>query len=114
LLVEDEGRVRELAREILAAAGYAVIEAGEPEAALRAGREHRGTIHLLITDLVMPKMRGQELAQRLGPGRPAMKVLFMSGHTPIYHGFPVQDAPFLQKPFTPDDLLRKVRELLDG
>jgi len=117
LLVEDEERVRRLARTILAGHGYSVLEASNGVEALRIGERHGSAIHLLVTDVVMPEMSGRELAGRLIARHPDMKVLFMSGYTDdtiLRHGVLEAGIPFLQKPFTPSTLARKVREMLDA
>jgi len=116
LLVEDEESVRNLVRDTLRGKGYKVLDAPSAAAARRLGREYTGKIHLLITDVVMPKEGGRDLAESLAPQRPAMKVLFMSGYTDraaIYSGLLASASAFIQKPFTPSELLRKVRELLE-
>jgi len=114
LLVEDEDPVRELAREILEGRGYRILEARDGSQALRIAEEHRGPIALLLTDVVMPGMTGPELARRLGAGRADLKVLFVSGYTDRGFAVPGPAASlFLQKPFTPDALAGKVREVLD-
>ena len=116
LLVEDEGDLRALAREILETQGYTVLAAGDPEEALRLIAGFGGRIHLLLTDVVMPKMSGRELASRLAPARPDMKVLYMSGYTDdaiIHHGVLDPGFAFLSKPFTPGALASKVREVLE-
>jgi PAS domain S-box-containing protein len=113
LLVEDEEALRTLTRDLLEASGYAVLEAELPEAAMEIAREHRGTIHLLLTDMVMPGLSGRDLAARLAATRPNMKVVFMSGYTGFSHSGPADvETPWLAKPFTRDTLLRKVRETL--
>ncbi|MEN3335653.1 MAG: two-component system, cell cycle sensor histidine kinase and response regulator CckA [Blastocatellia bacterium] len=115
LLVEDEEVVRNLTRQVLEMNGYTVLESGNPDEALRIAERCRETIHLMITDVVMPGMSGRMLALRLASSRPATKVLYISGYTDdaiVHHGILDSDIPFLQKPFTPDGLLRKVRELL--
>src|SRR3989454_2815827 len=115
LLVEDDRAVRVLARSTLQAHGYTVLEAHHGKHALQVYEQHAGPIHLLVTDVVMPEMSGRELADRLKPSRPNMKVLFMSGYTDkaiVHHGELDPGAAFLQKPFTPDALARKVREVL--
>jgi len=115
LLVEDEGAVRELARDILEANGYAVLEARHGDEALAICERHSEAIHLMLTDVVMPGMNGRELAERLARLRPETKVLYMSGYTDnaiVLHGVLNGRAVFLQKPFTPDALARKVREVL--
>lgn len=117
LLVEDEKPLRELAHEILRGNGYKVLEAPSPEEALLIGERHAGSIDLLLTDVVMPKMSGREVAKRLKPLRPTMKVLYMSGYTDDVlgqHGVLAPDTAYLQKPFTPDALARGVREVLDS
>jgi two-component system cell cycle sensor histidine kinase/response regulator CckA len=117
LLVEDEEAVRLLARECLEANGYRVLEARHGAEAIELARTFDGPIHLLFTDVLMPGMTGGELAQQLAGIRPGLPALFASGYTP--NGAPQSDlfAPgvnFLQKPFSPAELLRRVRELLDG
>ena len=117
LLVEDEDGVRELAREVLQGHGYTVIEARDGESALRIV-EHRGErLHLLLTDVVMPKMGGRELVRRLIIPHPDVKVLYMSGYPDGAlgeHGVLEPGAILLQKPFTPRGLADKVRQVLDG
>jgi len=117
LVVEDEQMVRELVREILSRQGYDVLEAGRGTEALEVSERHKGPIHLLITDVVMPGMTGPELARRLTAHRPAMKVLFMSGYTDdaiLHHGVLEPGTEFLQKPFTARPLGGKVRQMLDA
>ena len=117
LLVEDEEAVRRLSRSVLVARGYTVLEAVSGEEALEAARAHPGRIHLLLTDLVMPKVGGRELATRLAATRPETKALFVSGYTDeaiAQHGALEPGIAFLQKPFTPLALARKVREVLDA
>src|SRR5712691_3612330 len=115
LLVEDEEMVRRMTREVLEGAGYRVLEAASGFEALRVSAGHTGRLDLMLTDVVMPGMSGRELAERLAPVRPGMKVLYMSGHTDdaiFHHGVTRAGTGFLQKPFTPDALERRVRELL--
>ena len=117
LLVEDAQRVRAVVREILEMSGYTVLEAHHGAEALELSNRHAGPIHLLVTDVVMPQMSGRELAQRLSTLRPDLKVLYMSGYTDdaiVRHGVLASGIAFLSKPFTPDALALKVRELLDG
>jgi two-component system cell cycle sensor histidine kinase/response regulator CckA len=116
LLVEDEDAVRTLTRRILEGFGYSILEARKGEAALELARRHSQPIHLLLTDVVMPDMGGPELAERMRRVRPDTKVLFMSGYTDdavVRHGIIANGVHFLQKPFTPEALARKVRETLD-
>jgi two-component system cell cycle sensor histidine kinase/response regulator CckA len=116
LLAEDEEGVRELAREFLTKSGYSVLEAKNGAEALALAAEHQGTIHLLVTDVVMPKMGGPELADRLAPVRPRMKVLFMSGYAEyaaVEHDILDRGSAALQKPFALEVLGRKVREVLE-
>jgi PAS domain S-box-containing protein len=115
LLVEDEEMVRRMTREVLEGAGYHVLEASSGFDALRVSSGHGGRLDLLLTDVVMPGMSGRELAERLAPVRPGMKVLYMSGHTDdaiFHHGVTQAGTGFLQKPFTPEALERRIRELL--
>ena len=116
LLVEDEEGVRELARDILRASGYTVLEARNGGEALLLCERHQGPLDMLLTDVVMPRMSGRELAERLGPLRPDLSVLYMSGYTDdavIRHGVLAPGTAFLQKPFTPAALVQRVRETLD-
>jgi signal transduction histidine kinase/CheY-like chemotaxis protein len=116
LLVEDEEGVRELARDILRASGYTVLEARNGAEALLLCERHQGPLDMLLTDVVMPRMSGRELAERLAPLRPELSVLFMSGYTDdavIRHGVLAAGTAFLQKPFTPAALVLRVRETLD-
>jgi two-component system cell cycle sensor histidine kinase/response regulator CckA len=116
LLAEDEEMLRNLIRQVLTSFGYQVLEAANGAAALVVCEQYQDPIHLLITDVVMPEMSGRELTDRLAGLRPEMKVLFMSGYTDdtiVRHGILESDLAFLQKPFTPHDLARKVREVLD-
>ncbi len=108
--------MRAVTRQILVRQGYAVLEAPDPETALRLAAGHHGPIHLLVTDVVMPKMNGRALADRLTTLYGDLKVLFVSGYTDdaiVRHGVLEPGIMFLQKPFTPDALARKVREVLD-
>ncbi len=117
LVVEDEPGVRTLVHETLKLHGYHVLEARHGIEALLTGARHPGPIHLLLTDVVMPQMSGPEVAERLSPARPEMKVLYMSGYPdhPVFAQSRVKtDTAFLQKPFTPSTLVRKVREVLDA
>jgi signal transduction histidine kinase len=115
LLVEDEVILRELIRDALRESGYVVLEATGVEDALLLSQQQAGLLDLLLTDVVMPGMNGRELAQQLVPSNPQMKVLYMSGYTDdtiIQHGVLEDGIPFIQKPFTTDDLELKVRTVL--
>ena len=117
LLVEDEAGVRTLAKTILQIQGYTVLDAAQGKDAFLLSGQHEGLIHLMVTDMVMPEMNGREVADRLKPLRPNMKVLFMSGFTDkalVHNGELDPGIAFLQKPFTPQTLARKVREVLDS
>ena len=111
LLAEDEDAVRELAGEFLRSSGYKVIEGKDGIDALEKAERESGTIDVLVTDVVMPRMRGTELAQRLKRVYPAIKIVYMSGY--LEHngedGF-IADAAQLQKPFSRDSLLQKLRD----
>jgi CheY-like chemotaxis protein len=110
LLVEDEDAVRRLARRALAARGYQVLEAKDGEQALEVSRAHPGTIHLLVSDLVLPRLGGRELAERLVRDRPNLRTLFISG----YIDPELLVAPdYLQKPFGTTELVTRIRECLD-
>jgi PAS domain S-box-containing protein len=116
LLVEDEALVRDIGTQALRLQGYTVLAAEDGEEALQVLRQHPGEIDLVVTDLVMPVMGGRELADRLHKTHPHLKVLFISGYTDdtiVRRGILEPGAAFIQKPFTPTDLARKVRELLD-
>ena len=117
LLVEDELQVRNVARGILQRLGYTVLDAHPAEAALSLSASHVGPIHLLLSDVVMPKMSGPALAKLLAPERPATRVLFMSGYTDdaaVRHGVIEAEFSYLQKPITQETLSRKVRSVLDA
>jgi len=116
LLVEDDRDVRELAQRVLQRQGYTVLEARDGREAMRLATSHSGPIHLLLTDVVMPGISGMALADRLTADRPDIKVLFMSGYTDnaiAHHGVLDPGITLLQKPFSPMDLARRVRALLD-
>lgn len=117
LLVEDEDVVRGLTRQILEQAGYNVLEAMRGEEAIRLCLESSRPIDLLLTDVVMPETSGKEVADRLSSLHPGLKVLFMSGYTDeaiVHHGVLDANVEFIQKPFTPASLARKVRAVLDA
>ncbi len=115
LLVEDDTQVRDVARRVLERAGYSVLVAADAEAAIAFADRHPGHIHLLITDVVLPRVNGRELAARLAIHRPAIKVLYVSGTSDgaiARHRMLEPDIEFLEKPFALDGLLRKVRQIL--
>jgi PAS domain S-box-containing protein len=117
LLVEDEETVRGCARLVLERNGYTVLEAADGPAALLVAQRHPGPVHLLVADVVMPGMSGRQLAECLAGARPGLKVLYLSGYTDdavVRHGVPEAGAAFLPKPFTPDALAHKVREVLES
>jgi len=116
LLVEDEEVVRQLANRILAASGYKVLLAKSGEEAERICIEYSGAIQLLITDVVMPGMSGRDLVQKIAGKRPGMKVLYMSGYTEqVLQETDIKSGVgFLEKPFSPAALQRRVREVLEG
>jgi two-component system, cell cycle sensor histidine kinase and response regulator CckA len=117
LLVEDESAVRSLTSRILRDRGYNVLEAADGMEALRISQEYKSEIQLVLTDVVMPGMGGKALVSRIGELRPGVKTLFISGYTDnaiSHHGILDSGVAFLQKPFTLDGLVRKVREVLDS
>ncbi|MCL4294135.1 MAG: response regulator [Anaerolineae bacterium] len=118
LLVEDADPVREMLRTLLQGDGYTVLEARSGAEALQLYAQHAGSLHLLVTDMVMPGgLNGRELAERLASLHPGLKILFVSGYTDeaiVHHGVLEQGMVFLQKPFSPATLLRKVREVLES
>ncbi|HEY7197202.1 MAG TPA: PAS domain S-box protein [Gaiellaceae bacterium] len=115
LLVEDEAVVRNLVREVLEGQGFYVLEASDPSSALQIASERAEPIHLLLTDIVMPRMSGRELAQRFSLLHPESRLLYMSGYTDgaiLQHGVLPEGTRFLQKPFTMESLVSKVGEVL--
>ncbi len=117
LLVEDEPGVRMIGRELLQINGYRVLEAEDGVQALEVAARFPGPIHLLVTDVVMPRMGGRDLAQRMLVQRPGTRILFVSGFTDdmvVRHGVLDEGMAFLQKPFSLESLSQKVREVLDG
>jgi two-component system cell cycle sensor histidine kinase/response regulator CckA len=116
LLVEDEPAVRRLSQVVLEAQGYTVVEAASADEALALARTRKGPIHLVLTDVVMPEMGGADLASHVAAFRPETRVLYMSGYTDdaiVRKGLIGEGRHFLQKPFTPTTLAKKVREVLD-
>jgi len=117
LLVEDEEALREVVRDVLEGAGYKVLDASQPEEALANAKAYPSPIHLLVSDVALPRMSGPDLAASLAPLRPQMRVLFMSGYAADsmgQHGALEPGAHFIQKPFSTDDLLRLLRSILDA
>ena len=116
LLVDDTRSVRTAVRRALERHGYHVIDASDGETALTLARL-QGTIHLLLSDLVMPSMSGSQLANRLQKLHPGLKVLFMSGYTEeaaLRYGLATAETPYLMKPFSLETLVSTVRQVLDG
>jgi two-component system cell cycle sensor histidine kinase/response regulator CckA len=115
LLLEDDPAIRMVIRRFLELSGYTVLEAGTPRQALELAANFDRPIDLLLADVVLPEMSGRDLAERLAAQRPGLLVLYMSGYTDnaiVHQGRLERDTAFLQKPFTPDVLLRRVREVL--
>ena len=117
LLVEDQEQLREMLALVLRGQGFVVLEARGPEEALQLAAAHAGPIDALLTDVVMPKMSGREMARRLLEERPRLRVLYMSGYAdagPDGAGSPDDGAALLHKPFSPDALTQKLRQVLDS
>ncbi len=117
LLVEDQAEVRRLTQKVLEARGYHVLVAADGEEALGVAQRHAGPIHLLVSDVVMPGMSGREMGLVLAPSRPEMRQLYISGYADdsiVEQGVLAAGLAFLQKPFMPEALARKVREVLDA
>ncbi len=116
-MVEDEEVVRKLARQALEQYGYHLLETCDGGEALQLIEQYEGPIHLLPSDRVMPGMSGRELAEKLTGLYPTLKVLYMSGYTDnaiVHHGVLEPGIVFLQKPFRPGAIVKKVREVLDA
>lgn len=117
LLVEDDASVCELVRAVLSSHGYTVLSARDPQEAESLCEQNRSRIGLLLSDVILPKMSGAELSTRLAARNPQMKILFMSGYiddSVVRQGIQEKEVAFLQKPFSPVSLAKKVREVLDG
>jgi two-component system, cell cycle sensor histidine kinase and response regulator CckA len=117
LLVEDDEMVRTLVRETLLREGYKILDAPGPLEAKKMSEQFKAQIQLMITDVVMPKISGRDLAEQLSKRRPDMKVLYMSGYTDnavLNSGILEKEVAFIQKPFTPLALTEKVREVLEA
>jgi PAS domain S-box-containing protein len=117
LLVEDDAAVRQVTIAMLEGGGFTILEAGDGDEAWRICEGHKGNIDLLLSDVVMPGMSGRELAEQIEKSSPDMKVLFMSGYTDNaiqHHGVLDSETAFIEKPFSPASLTRKIRDVLDG
>jgi DNA-binding response OmpR family regulator len=117
LVVEDDEMIRNLVQKVLRANGYTVLVAANGGDAERVSGQHEGPIHLLMTDVVLPGLNGREVARRVVAARAGIRVLYLSGYTDdaiVHHGVLESGVEFLQKPFTPAVLGRKVREVLDS
>ena len=117
LIVEDEAAVRKLARRFLETSGYSVVEAATVADAIHAAETSDATIDLLLTDVIMPDLSGPELAKRLRTLRPGLKVLYMSGYPGEFiarHGISEAEMAYLQKPFSQEALMGKMRQVLDS
>lgn len=116
LIVEDETFLREMIKETLTSFGYSIISASGGQEAIPLCKKHKNKIHLILTDVVMPQMDGREFIEYLKPLHPRTKVLYMSGYTDddiLRHGIHDLETEFIQKPFSPIALVRKIREILD-
>jgi DNA-binding NtrC family response regulator len=117
LIVEDDDALRNITKKMLQKYGYNILEAENGEKALNIGETHEGPIHLLLTDVVMPVMSGSDLSEKLQSIRPETRVIYMSGYTDnaiVHHGILKQKINFIEKPFSPESLSKKVRQVLDG
>ena len=117
LVVEDDDQLRRLTHRALASRGYVVLEAERGSTAIDLAHRHKGPLHLLLTDIVMPDMNGRKLADAIRAGRPGLRVLYMSGYPDgaiASHGFLEPGVAYLAKPFTTDAIVAKVREVLDA
>jgi CheY-like chemotaxis protein len=117
LLVEDEAALRRLSRRVLAQFGYTVLEAPDGEEALHLAEAYHGPINLVLTDVVMPRLSGRDLAERVLASHPEARILFMSGYMDdavVQEGLQTQSVALLRKPFTPYALAARIREVLDA
>lgn len=117
LLVEDDEMLRAITLEILKKCGYQILESLTVTDAIRIAEQYTNPIQLLVTDVVMPDMKGHELAKHLSRSHPEMKVLFTSGYTDnviVCYGILEEGVPFLQKPYSAESMVSKVREVLDS
>jgi CheY-like chemotaxis protein len=117
LIVEDNDALRKLAKNVLRKYGYEILEAENGEKALNVSETHEGPIHLLLTDVVMPAMSGTDLSEKLQSIRPETRVIYMSGYTAdaiVRNGILRQDINFIEKPFSLENLAKKVRQVLDN
>jgi len=115
LVVEDEEQILEICRTFLDSHGYRVLTAGQPGEAIILCEKYKHNVHLLITDVIMPTMNGRELKERIEKLKPGIRVLYMSGYTSdviAHRGVLTEDVTFIQKPFTMEDFLRKVKDIL--
>jgi len=114
-VLEDQPEVRALIDQTLRHYGYSVVVAANGPEAIAAARAHRGPIHVLLTDVVLPRASGREVAREMGADRPSIRVLYMSGYTEdaiVQHGVLAPGLAFVEKPFTGDALVRRIREVL--
>jgi DNA-binding NtrC family response regulator len=117
LVLEDESALRTLMRQVLSRAGHTVLDTGDPEEAIRMCQRHSGEIDLFITDMVLPKLSGPQVAEQVLAIRPRMRVIYTSGYpgkTHIPSRLRRYGTTFFEKPFTPDTLVQRVRAVLDA
>jgi DNA-binding NtrC family response regulator len=113
LIVEDNDNLRNLLQRTLEGVGFSVLPADDGQEALRRSKQHEGTIEIVVSDIVMPKLSGLELSQRMRAARPESKFLFITGYGERYPEFREYGANVLEKPFLPSELLRKVEDILN-
>jgi two-component system cell cycle sensor histidine kinase/response regulator CckA len=114
LLVDDEGGVRKYVRRLLEAHGYRVLDAGDGDEALELARQHSGPINLLLTDEVLPGIQGAEVIRQFRELRPGVPAVRMSGHPQHFSEYREEAVSYLEKPFLPEGLLERVRQVLDA